>query len=589
MVDDADEITDEERPRALVDMFTSEIFEGEYGYELRDKILDILLEKGESDPNSYKTIRHIWEGSSAAKKNIVEDVKKKFQKDKPTTSAQLVECLKDHQRYPWRPGGPYAARFVSELRLPRIFAGIRSSGRRERKLEVVPKSEMKPLQNYQKNMQKQIENILNGSDEGTRAIVTLPTGAGKTRVVVEAIVQFLNKNGIEKNILWIAQSDEVCEQAVACFRQIWEQYGRGGTLNIFRAWGDNDIPTADEQGIIVAGIQKLHSNKSMENLNWIYEKEMLKAVFIDEAHHSTAPSYMDVLNRLEITPFLEEGSYRMNDKVPLIGLTATPERTDGSETKDLIAMYGKKRIYPTAKFKPARDSEGKLFGDEWKDIRFMKERLTKFKFLADAKFHGIEPGRKFVMNERESKDQARGGEKYVSRIATEVERNQNIKKTIIRWAKKGKKILYFGTNVSQSNAMAKLLEKADIKSVCITADTRYAARKLYIDSFNDRDSGDVQVMCNYNVLATGFDAPKIDVVIIARPTTSVVAYQQMVGRGLRGEVFGGNEGNRCDIVTVKDNIYKFNNQRLDLGWRLYDKEVDDRSVWVDEEDERDAD
>ena len=127
--------------------------------------------------------------------------------------------------------------------------------------------------------------------------------------------------------------------------------------------------------------------------------------------------------------------------------------------------------------------------------------------------------------------------------------------------------------MSQSNAMARLLEGDDIKSVCITADTRYAARKLYIDSFNDKNSDDVQVMCNYNVLATGFDAPKIDVVIIARPSTSVVAYQQMVGRGLRGEIFGGNKGNRCDIVTVKDNIKKFNNRHLELGWETYDKEI----------------
>ena len=282
------------------------------------------------------------EVKTGVNKKDAEDIKKKFAKDKPTTAAQLVKCLKDHSRYPWRPGGPYAARFVSELRLPRIFAGIKSSGRLERKVEVVPKSERKPLQLYQKNMQKQIENILNRSDEESRAIVTLPTGAGKTRIVVEAIVQYLNKNGVEKNILWIAQSQEVCEQAVACFRQIWEQLGKSGTLNIFRAWDTNDLPTADEHGIIVAGIQKLHSN--MGNLNQICKEDMLSAVFIDEAHHSVAESYMDVLNGLEITPLLDEGSYKMNDKIPLIGLTATPERTDDSETEKLISFSHRCRI-----------------------------------------------------------------------------------------------------------------------------------------------------------------------------------------------------------------------------------------------------
>ena len=80
-------------------------------------------------------------------------------------------------------------------------------------------------------------------------------------------------------------------------------------------------------------------------------------------------------------------------------------------------------------------------------------------------------------------------------------------------------------------------------------------------------------MCNYNVLATGFDSPQVDVVIIARPTTSVVAYQQMVGRGLRGEEFGGKKGNRCDIVTVRDNIEKYNNRHLELGWETYKKQL----------------
>ena len=96
---------------------------------------------------------------------------------------------------------------------------------------------------------------------------------------------------------------------------------------------------------------------------------------------------------------------------------------------------------------------------------------------------------------------------------------------------------------------------------------------VVVDIFNEQDSNEIQVMCNYNVLATGFDSPQIDTVIIARPTTSIVSYQQMIGRGLRGEEFGGKLGNRCDIVTVKDNITKFNDERVDLGYIKYEKEL----------------
>ena len=426
-------------------------------------------------------------------------------------------------------------------------------------------------------MQAQIEQILDNPEIGNnRAIVTLPTGAGKTRTVVEALVQFLNKNGTERNILWIAQTQEVCEQAVVCFNQIWEQKGKRGELQIFRAWGDNDIPSNEEHGIIVAGIQKLDAHK--DELYHFYDGGMLSAVFIDEAHHSTTASYREILESLQMSPILE-GTPKENDLVPLIGLTATPERKKDNETEKLLRMYGEKRIYPRENYKPPNDKMGKPFGNKWSGLRFMRDRLTEFKFLADAKFHAIDPykatkDKRFVLKESETREHEKGNDKkWLIRLATETERNQYIKEEILKWAKQGKKILYFGTNVTQASTMARMLEKDGHRSVCITADTRYAARKLYVNVFNEKDSDEIQVMCNYNVLATGFDSPQVDVVIIARPTTSVVAYQQMVGRGLRGEEFGGKKGNRCDIVTVKDNIEKYNNKRLDLGWRTYEKEV----------------
>jgi len=215
----------------------------------------------------------------------------------------------------------------------------------------------------------------------------------------------------------------------------------------------------------------------------------------------------------------------------------------------------------------------------------MRRTLTELKYLAKPTFHAIEPGKKIHRLTRdETNDLEGGGEQWIERIATETERNRNIKNEILKWANKGKKILYFGTNVSQSNAMARILEKEKISSVCITGDTRYAARKLYVDIFNEQDSNEIQVMCNYNVLSTGFDSPQIDTVIIARPTTSVVSYQQMIGRGLRGEEFGGKIGNRCDIVTVKDNITKFNNERVDLGY-IQNEEVFEKGPAVPTEEE----
>lgn len=549
----ADEILDQLLPETLVEMFGSELFEGKLGRTLREKILDILFENEE-----YRTIFNIYRGSSNHNINEI------FKKDK---AKKYLENLKKAKKYPWRPGGTYARNFVRYMRLPEIFAGIHSDPPLERIEEAIPKADLKELKNFQINMKHQIVEILN-NDTNNRAIVTLPTGAGKTRIVVEAIVDFLNSHSVKKRILWIAQSQEVCEQAVLCFKQIWEQYGKGETLEIFRVWGKNDIPTPDELGIIVGGVQKLVSSK--QDLCSLADDELLSGVFIDEAHHSVANSYIEILRCLRMSTYPNGDAN--NDNVPLVGLTATPERREDGETKRLLNMYGKKRIYPSNKIEPISENTGTKFDEQWGDLNHMKRELEKLKYLAHAEFIPIDPGLKFFkLDEKETANFDDGGDMWMKKIATESERNNNIKNRIIKEAKEGRKILYFGTNVSQSNAMSRILEKNEFKSVCITGDTRYAARKLYVDTFNEPNTS-IQIMCNYNVLSTGFDSPQIDTVIIARPTTSIVAYHQMIGRGLRGEEFGGKKGNRCRIITVRDNIRKFNDDAVELGYEKFERE-----------------
>ena len=92
-------------------------------------------------------------------------------------------------------------------------------------------------------------------------------------------------------------------------------------------------------------------------------------------------------------------------------------------------------------------------------------------------------------------------------------------------------------------------------------------RKNIIEKFV---KGDLQVICNYELFSTGFDAPKIDTVFIARPTFSIVLYAQMIGRGLRGPEIGGSEN--CKIIDVKDNIRGFGNH--DSVYTYFDEYFD---------------
>lgn len=67
--------------------------------------------------------------------------------------------------------------------------------------------------------------------------------------------------------------------------------------------------------------------------------------------------------------------------------------------------------------------------------------------------------------------------------------------------------------------------------------------------------GEIQVLVNFGVLSTGFDAPNVSVVVVTRPTSSIVLYSQMIGRGLRGPAVGGTQ--ECIVVDVRDNAQEY--------------------------------
>jgi len=81
---------------------------------------------------------------------------------------------------------------------------------------------------------------------------------------------------------------------------------------------------------------------------------------------------------------------------------------------------------------------------------------------------------------------------------------------------------------------------------------------------------EIRVLCNCEVLTTGFDAPKVSHVVMARPTVSGVLYEQMVGRGLRGRAFGGTD--TCVILDCQDDFGPAPT-RPELGYRRF------RRIW----------
>jgi superfamily II DNA or RNA helicase len=150
---------------------------------------------------------------------------------------------------------------------------------------------------------------------------------------------------------------------------------------------------------------------------------------------------------------------------------------------------------------------------------------------------------------------------FLATVASSNVRNLEIMKKLLLSCREGRRILFFACNVKHSRFITSLLTYFGIKAAHVDGTTAKHRREHVIEAFRN---GDIQVLCNYGVLTTGFDAPNTDEVFISRPTNSVVLYSQMIGRGLRGTTIGGTE--RCRISDVKDNISGFGNQVRVYHW-----------------------
>ena len=548
-------ISNRDLPQFLADMAGMELFEGRHGSGLRKAMLQRI--RGEKPELMLDMLP--WPGDGARPEGM------------PDYDG-ILEKLATPARTRWVPGGRFAVRFVETLGLPPIFAGSPTEPPPDRVEEIYARTPYAELENFQKNMKVQILEILQGRTKGKRAIVSLPTGAGKTKTVAEAIVEFwLDGTGpAPRFIMWIAQTDELGEQAVACFRQLWEEKGAAGDrLNIFRAWGGRGIPYPEERGLIVAGIDQLYHIVKETRTDGPGTSDLaglgraIGAVFIDEAHRTWAEKYRTVLEEMGIGHAAgpETG-------MPLIGLTATPERTAHGETDRLRRLYGGKIIHPREAYSPSRDKNGMVFDAKWSDLEFMKARLTELRFLARAAYHWENPHKHFVMSPGDTDKFGRTGmlsPGLIREIGSSPERNNATYRLLKKWiGDEGRQVLFFGADVTQALLMSRFLEEDGFASAAITGDTRYGTRRAYVRMFRE---GEIRALCNYEVLTTGFDVPKIDTVIIARPTSSWIVYQQMVGRGLRGPNFGGTE--TCDIITLEDRIDTDMRERVELGYMKY--------------------
>lgn len=365
-----------------------------------------------------------------------------------------------------------------------------------------------------------------GRDD-SRVFLHMPTGSGKTRISMSIVCDIIKQDdhGV---VVWLAEGQELLEQAVEEFETAWKHLG-DQEIQVSRFYGNyewNEI----NRGFIAAGLQKLwNKEKNSATFLWNLSNDVSFVVF-DEAHRSVAETYQKMINRL--TEF--------NDDCHLLGLSATPGRTyaDRSADRELSELYNRNKVA--------------IDVPEYEDPF---SYLISEGYLSDPHFHTLAMTKQTLTEDlqKEVEGMSRGQEyskAILEQLTEDDHRNLKIVHKIRSLIDEGHtRIILFATTVKHARIISAVLKGEGIESHVITAETPEYVRDREINRFKS-ETNEPRVLCNYNVLTTGFDAPLTSAAVIARPTTSLVLYSQMVGRAIRGPKVGGTK--EADIWTVID-------------------------------------
>lgn len=444
-------------------------------------------------------------------------------------------------------GSADAISWVRKMGFGTEFAGQRNT-RRPAEFVVPGAVKLNSLHKYQKQISEELRTVLTLRDRDGRAkkaMVVLPTGSGKTRVATETVLRLFADDVLSGTVLWIAQSEELCEQAVQTFRRVWAYLEDERPLSIGRLWGTNTVHEPQtEFAVIVATDAKIERCMELPEYGWLRTPT---AVFVDEAHRAGTPRYTEIFRWL--------GVDGRNWERPLVGLSATPFKGRAGEhsgTAELAGRFGHNLIY-------------------LKEFENPHKELVKRGVLANVQHEVLQSGvdieRDIDVNRAEMsvlREKRLIDRNVYEKLGRNERRMKALAEHIMTTLKSHPEwpVLVFTPSVVSAQVLAASLRYRGVASEAVSGEMGNYQRRRTIERFQ---RGDIQVLTNCDLLVQGFDAPGVRALYIARPTFSPGAYIQMAGRGLRGPENGGKE--ECLIVDVEDNWGAMNDF---LGYREYE-------------------
>lgn len=315
------------------------------------------------------------------------------------------------------------------------------------------------------HQQSAIDNLQKMRESGESiALLYHATGTGKTVTAVS------DAKRCGERTLFLAHTRELVSQAKATFDDVWPGQ-QSGMYVAEQKDGDTYV--------VCASIQSVSQNLEQ------FRPDDFGYIIIDECHHGTANTYKKLLGYFK-------------PKFTL-GLTATPERTDGEDLLELFRNVAHKLDLKTA-----------VEMGELTPIRCIRVKTNVD--LSTVRINGI----KYYSQDLENK-------LYVP------ERNRIIIDTYLQYVR-NRKTVVFCASVKHAEEISRLFRENGIACEAVSGALKNSERARILDEY---ENGNINVLCACDLLNEGWDSPKTEILFMARPTMSKTLYIQQLGRGMR--------------------------------------------------------
>lgn len=341
---------------------------------------------------------------------------------------------------------------------------------RQEKIPSVEQYRLKPNK-MQVGFIESLQNIRQAGEQ--RALLISATGTGKTYASAFAL-----READPKRVLFLVHREQIAKQAIESFRRV---FGRTKTFGLL----SGNSKRYDEE-YLFATMQMMAKEETLSR----YQKTEFDVIIIDEVHRAGASSYQRIMGYFEPQFWL--------------GMTASPERTDGFE---IYHLFDHNIAY---------------------EIRL--QQALEEDLLCPFHYFGITE----MEIDGEVFDDTTGMRNFSYLICDE--RVEYILEKAKYYGYSGDRVkgLIFCSRKEEAKELSKKFNEKGYQTAFLCGEHSQEERERCIERLTSDDSTDyLDYIFTIDIFNEGVDIPEINQVIMLRPTESPVVFIQQLGRGLR--------------------------------------------------------